>query len=79
MLAAPWEKFEDEPTSLRWRMGAGEDYMDQWLSYWFGIDEDARRAYLESHPPPPAWKKWLSVVTLGGPVRPRPLRTKYRS
>lgn len=74
MLVPPWEKSSDGPTSLRWRMGGGDTDMDEWL----GLSSDERRTYLQAHPPTEEWKRWLSLVTLGGPV-PKPRRPKYPS
>lgn len=56
---APWEAFPEPPSSLRWRMGTGEDVVTDWLEHWRGMDTSARQGYLASHPPPDAWREWV--------------------
>jgi hypothetical protein len=62
LIAPPWVAFPEEPTSLRWRMGPGEDYMDRWLPFWRGLPGPVRREYLIRHPPPAAWQEWLGKI-----------------
>jgi len=62
LIAPPWEAFPEEPTSLRWRMGAGEDYLDRWMPFWRGLPDSVRRDYLIGHPPPAAWREWLGRI-----------------
>jgi len=57
---APWEAFTEDPASMRWRMGPGEDLMDMWRGYWSSLDADERRAYLSEHAPPEGWRSWLN-------------------
>jgi hypothetical protein len=57
---APWESFPEPPSSMRWRMGAGEDVMDAWVPFWRSMDLAAREHYLTQHPPPDGWGAWLS-------------------
>jgi ribA/ribD-fused uncharacterized protein len=56
---APWEAFPEEPTSLRWRMGPGEDVMGSWQGYWTALDPEDRGVYLEEKKPPEAWRGWI--------------------
>lgn len=56
---APWESFPEPPSSMRWRMGAGEDVMDAWMPFWRGMDQAAREHYISRHPPPDVWRAWL--------------------
>jgi hypothetical protein len=60
LIAPPWEAFPEAPSSLRWRMGAGEDYLDKWLPFWRGLPEKIRRDYLTRHPPSAEWREWLT-------------------
>lgn len=62
LVTPPWEAFPEPPTSLRWRMGAGEDFLDSWLPFWRGLPESVRRDYLHRHPPPAVWRAWLSRI-----------------
>lgn len=55
----PWTAFPEPPASMRWRMGPGEDYLDDWLRHWEVLNPDGRAAYLAQHPPPEAWKEWM--------------------
>jgi len=59
---APWEAFPEPPSSMRWRMGAGEDVVTDWLPHWRGMDSAAQEAYLAKHPPPDAWRDWLRLA-----------------
>jgi hypothetical protein len=60
--AAPWEAFPEPPSSMRWRMGAGEDVMTDWLADWRAMDAAARQAYLANHPMPDEWRDWLRLA-----------------
>lgn len=54
----PWKEFPEPPISMRWRMGPGEDYMDQWSSFWRGLTENEKREYFASNKPPSEWTEW---------------------
>ncbi|MFN0064317.1 MAG: hypothetical protein ACKVPX_17550 [Myxococcaceae bacterium] len=56
----PWEAFPEPPTSMRWRMGPGEDYMDKWHTFWRGLTASEKREYLANHVPPAAWAEWAT-------------------
>lgn len=56
---APWEAFPEPPSSMRWRMGVGEDVIDEWMPFWRGMDTAARKQYLAAHPVPDGWREWL--------------------
>ena len=59
---APWEAFTEPPSSMRWRMGAGEDIVTDWLPRWRAMDSSAQEAYLAKHPPPDSWRDWLRLA-----------------
>ncbi len=61
-LEPPWVTFPEAPTSMRWRMGPGEDHMDQWIRLMSQLGPGGRRQYLEEHPPPDVWLRWLERV-----------------
>ncbi len=58
----PWKAFPEEPSSLRWRMGPGEDFIQEWLSFWRGLTREARKRYLLNHSPPREWSEWLKRI-----------------
>lgn len=66
-LAPLWEAFPEPPTSMRWRMGPGEDLRDTWLRFWSQTPSAARSDYLSRHPPPEEWKRWISFVETNYP------------
>ena len=59
-LLPPWTVFSDPPSSMRWRMGGGEDVMNDWWWYWEGLTPDQRRTYFDEHPVPDEWKDWAA-------------------
>ena len=61
-LAPPWDEFPEPPSSLRWRMGPGEDYITEWVSFWRRLPATMRQEYLVRHPPPAEWKEWVWLV-----------------
>lgn len=68
----PWRAFPEDPTSMRWRMGPGEDAMTWWQTYWASLSAEERALYLDEQPPPPVWRAWLEAVTPpDGPSQPR--------
>jgi ribA/ribD-fused uncharacterized protein len=56
---APWEAFPEDPSSLRWRMGPGEDVMGSWQDYWEALVPEDRVVYLAEKKPPEAWRAWI--------------------
>lgn len=67
---APWESFPEAPSSLRWRMGPGEDVMTFWQAYWASLDPDDRSLYLRQKEPPPAWQNWIDRSLAPPPKAP---------
>lgn len=58
-VSPPWRTFSEPPSSLRWRMGPGEDHMQQWFHFWLSLAAAARADYLKRFPPPAAWRSWM--------------------
>lgn len=55
-LVPPWLEYPDIPrTSIGWRMGAGEGYMDYFIRRYSGMDAEQREAYRIEHPAPIGW------------------------
>jgi hypothetical protein len=59
----PWIKYLNlSPDSMGWRMGAGEDYREQFDEWWAEEDAAEREAYAQSYPEPVAWAGfWKSL------------------
>jgi hypothetical protein len=36
-------------------MGAGEDYLDQWLKWFKALSDEEKAAYAKAEPPPTGW------------------------
>jgi ribA/ribD-fused uncharacterized protein len=56
---APWDAYSEGPSSMRWRMGPGEDFMGSWQEYWTELDLADRAFYLADKKPPPEWSGWI--------------------
>lgn len=57
LLPPPWIAFpEIERYSIGWRMGYGEDYMDQWSTWFQGLTKEEQDAYQKLFPEPATWK-----------------------
>ena len=65
-LSPPWEKHNEHPCSLCWRMGCGESYIMAWWEWWRQNYKDKHRSekeeitYFQEHSPPPHC--WLAFV-----------------
>lgn len=56
-MPPPWLKFpEIPPSSIGWRMGAGEDYWLEWLDWFLGQNEITRTAFASRFAEPPGWE-----------------------
>jgi ribA/ribD-fused uncharacterized protein len=56
-LPPPWIKHpEIERYSIGWRMGYGEDYICQWLPWYWGLSDAGKKRYHAMHPPPAGWE-----------------------
>lgn len=65
-LGPPWTVFPDPPTSMRWRMGAGEDVMSRWWHFWGSLPRTEQQAYFERFVPPAEWLQWTRRALAGG-------------
>lgn len=58
-MRPPWRGFDDDPFSMGWRMGPGEDYRFAFGAWWSGRraewGEAERIAYLKRWPGRPGW------------------------
>lgn len=59
-LAPPWTVFPEPPTSMRWRMGPGEDFLTEWWSFWRALAPAEQRTYFDNFVPPAEWLHWSS-------------------
>ena len=55
--AAPWERSDEHPYSMGWRMGWGEDYMMDFRLFWRGMGEVERASYLDRRGAPAEWRE----------------------
>ncbi len=62
-IEVPWEAFPNRsPTSLFWRMGAGEDCLERWLAVIQKYDIEQLAQYLDEHAAPDAWRKTIELL-----------------
>jgi len=60
---APWDVYPEIPcNSTRWRMGAGEDVMNDWWQAMRSLTHHQRLAYRQHHAAPSEWLTWLDWV-----------------
>ncbi len=59
----PWRAFPWWPTSMGWRMGGGEVYMEQFDSWFAQQSQASLRAYKKRYRPPLYW--WHAYSSLG--------------
>ena len=56
-MSPPWIQYPDMPRmSIGWRMGYGEDFLDNWLPWYNGLSERSKRKYRAKFPEPEEWK-----------------------
>jgi hypothetical protein len=63
----PWSRFSEPPQSMRWRMGPGEEYVDNWLLRWRRSSAEERTGWLAEFPAPVEWSDWLAALQTGTP------------
>ena len=62
-LAPPWQEFPDySRTSMGWRMGAGETYLDYFREWFLSLSEKDREAYIIATAIPDEWAGWLEAI-----------------
>lgn len=62
-LAPPWQVFPDHArTSMGWRMGAGETYLDYFRDLFSTLSAEDRQAYISATPIPDEWAGWLEAI-----------------
>lgn len=56
----PWEKFPEQPAdSIFWRMGAGEEYLTDYMAVYFKFaTPEEISAYQYKYPEPISWSGW---------------------
>ena len=53
----PWEQEPDTPkNSIGWVMGTGAEYWHQFTSWFKGLDDEERQAFMNAHPEPEGWR-----------------------
>lgn len=62
-LAPPWQEFPDYArTSMGWRMGAGETYLNYFRDWFSTLSEEDRQTYITATPIPDEWGGWLEAL-----------------
>ena len=57
-MKPPWIEFPDYPPGcLGWRMGIGEDYIDNWYKYISDLTIEDKKIYFNQYPIPIEWEK----------------------
>lgn len=60
-ILPPWLKYPDCPRlSIGWRMGGGEQYMNDWSFFVDGMDRQQFTSYISRYAPIP--KEWRDLV-----------------
>ena len=56
----PWQKFPEQPAgSIFWRMGAGEEYLNDYIGVYFKYSTPEEiSAYKSKYPEPTSWAGW---------------------
>jgi len=55
----PWKAYPEYSRGcMGWRMGGGEDYMDQWLAWFRARTAEEKSAYAKENPPPSGWESF---------------------
>jgi hypothetical protein len=54
-MEPPWKVFDYPQLSLGWRMGAGEDYRDEWYEWFRQLSREEQRSYIFRYPEPEDW------------------------
>lgn len=56
-MLAPWKTHPNiQPRSMGWRMGIGEDYLDQFNEWFERKHLDAKQQYAAENPEPSGWE-----------------------
>lgn len=61
-MEPPWDIFPEDMTSLRWRMGPGEDYRNNFSQWYCDLSDNDKCSYREKHPEPEGWQNYYSIV-----------------
>ncbi len=59
-LEPPWRWADIPFGSIGWRMGGGEDYLEDWFDFWDEIDQKRAVTYARLVEPPESWREWFS-------------------
>jgi len=63
-MQPPWIAFPEIPQgSIGWRMGPGEEYLDQFRAWFSVLPRGEQVQFAERYPEPPAWVGFYEVKT----------------
>jgi hypothetical protein len=62
-MKAPWQEYPDyKPHSMGFRMGGGEDYIQDWWKFWDGLKHTEKEKFVALNPPPSEeWKTYCPL------------------
>jgi hypothetical protein len=61
-MIPPWLKYPNLPRrSMGWRMGVGEQYVNEFNVWWWRLTRDDRRAYQAEYVEPEEWKGFFGA------------------
>ena len=64
-LAPPWVQFSDYPRrTIGWRMGPGEQYLQDYVKWFASLDADSRLKYINFNPEPLDWMGFYESIPL---------------
>ena len=70
-MAPPWEVVPEPLASMRWRMGGGEDYLDDYRKWFATLSAENRDAYVRSRPEPEGWNGFFETEVSRNALRER--------
>ena len=64
-MIPPWAEFpEYAPDCTGWHIGVGEDYVNEWFSFYDALTEDVKTEYQQKYPAPQGYDDLYSVAVL---------------
>lgn len=65
--APPWKRYPGyKQSSMRWRMGGGEDYMSGFRKWYSSLSAQEREHYRSLNPAPPDWESFYERMDSHG-------------
>ncbi|UTW56652.1 hypothetical protein [Kordiimonas sp. SCSIO 12610] len=62
-MLPPWVQFPDYGmTSMKWRMGPGEDYRSDFFEWFVSLTKSNQEIYINSNPEPEDWQGYYQII-----------------